>query len=64
MKCPHCGSSETRVYDTKMRNGINWRWRFCKSCNQSFTSQEKYVLFSGSKQGMIEKPHPYAAGDE
>lgn len=64
MICPHCGSKETRVFDIKMRNGINWRWRVCKSCTRTFTSQERYVHFAGKAKGMVEKPHPFAGADE
>ena len=60
MICPNCGSKETRVYDTKMRDGVYWRWKFCKSCTTSFTTHERCVKFAGQNKGMVEVEHPFA----
>ena len=43
MKCPHCGSNETKVVDKRPTEeaGVNRRRRECMSCNERFTTYER-----------------------
>ncbi len=41
MKCPSCGSAETKVIDTRESLGSNRRRRECINCSYRFTTYEK-----------------------
>lgn len=41
MKCPYCGTRDTRVIDTRQVGEGVRRRRECKSCNQRFTTYER-----------------------
>jgi len=44
MKCPFCGSTDTRVIDTtRVANGIRRR-RQCKECSRRFSTMERPIL--------------------
>lgn len=42
MKCPHCGSMQTRVLDSRFSTSTNAirRRRICTECEKRFTSYE------------------------
>jgi len=44
MKCPYCGSSETRVIDTRDTRDAVRRRRVCQGCGQRFTTYERAAL--------------------
>ncbi len=44
MKCPYCGSSETRVIDTARKEHSIRRRRECKQCDRRFSTMERAVL--------------------
>ena len=44
MKCPYCGSDETRVIDTRGATGAVRRRRQCQKCNRRFTTYERVAL--------------------
>ncbi len=46
MKCPYCGTNDTRVIDTReVGEGIRRR-RECKTCQQRFTTYERVAKIS------------------
>ncbi len=46
MKCPYCGSTQTRVIDTtRSVHGIRRR-RVCQACEQRFSTVERAILTS------------------
>lgn len=44
MKCPHCGSVESRVIDTRASGERIRRRRECSACNTRFTTYERVAL--------------------
>jgi transcriptional repressor NrdR len=44
MKCPYCGSGDTRVIDTRDARDAIRRRRVCQGCGQRFTTYERAVL--------------------
>jgi transcriptional repressor NrdR len=44
MKCPYCGSSASRVIDTRDARDAIRRRRVCKDCGQRFTTYERAIL--------------------
>ena len=44
MKCPYCGSSDSRVIDTRDARDAIRRRRVCKDCGQRFTTYERAIL--------------------
>lgn len=44
MKCPYCGSGDTRVIDTREARDAIRRRRVCQGCGQRFTTYERAVL--------------------
>ena len=42
MKCPHCGSEETRVYKTDPYQDVIKRRRECKACRKVFMTLEEF----------------------
>jgi len=60
MKCPYCGSSESRVIDTRdATQGIRRR-RECRACGQRFTTYERVTntLMVVKSDGRREPWHP------
>jgi len=43
MKCPYCGSTDSRVIDTRDAEGGIRRRRECESCGRRFTTYERVV---------------------
>ena len=46
MKCPHCGTTESRVIDTRSSGERIRRRRECLDCQKRFTTYERVVLSS------------------
>ena len=46
MKCPYCGSSDSRVVDTRPVGQAVRRRRECKDCEQRFTTYERVARVS------------------
>jgi transcriptional repressor NrdR len=44
MNCPHCGSTDSRVIDTRSSRERIRRRRECRSCNERFTTYERVAL--------------------
>jgi transcriptional repressor NrdR len=44
MKCPYCGSPDSRVIDTRDARGAVRRRRACKDCGRRFTTYERAIL--------------------
>lgn len=44
MRCPYCGSLETRVVDTARKEHTIRRRRECKHCDKRFSTMERAVL--------------------
>lgn len=44
MKCPFCGSKETRVVDTARKEHTIRRRRECKACGKRFSTMERAIL--------------------
>ena len=44
LKCPHCGTSDSRVIDTRGSGERIRRRRECLSCEERFTTYERVVL--------------------
>jgi hypothetical protein len=38
--CPHCGSDDLAVNDSRPRNNSIWRRRVCNGCTKRFTTYE------------------------
>lgn len=50
MKCPHCGSTNTRVIDSNPHKLGRIRRRECMACQERFTTLEQvYVRKSGGE---------------
>ena len=49
MKCPHCGSTKTRVLDTR----VDTRTRQCGNCAQRFQTIEVLTVYAGRDRGWI-----------
>ena len=43
MKCPHCGSFQTRVIDSRQYVTFRYRKYRCLDCDKRFTTTEKVV---------------------
>ena len=43
MKCPHCGSFQTRVIDSRQYVTFRHRKYRCMDCDKKFTTTEKVV---------------------
>ena len=41
MKCPHCGSEETRVYGKEKFSTVDKRRRECRKCLKVFMTREE-----------------------
>ena len=44
MNCPHCGSTDSRVIDTRGSRERIRRRRECRSCSERFTTYERVAL--------------------
>lgn len=44
MRCPYCGSLDTRVVDTARKEHSIRRRRECKHCDKRFSTMERAVL--------------------
>jgi transcriptional repressor NrdR len=62
MKCPHCRSSKTDVFNTRSTSfGTQiWRRRRCLECNKPFTTYEQPDLSFLKVQNDTKKPAPYS----
>lgn len=43
MKCPYCGSFQTRVVDSRQYVAFRYRKYRCLKCDERFTTTEKVV---------------------
>ena len=59
MKCPYCGSEESRVVDSRPAEDSIRRRRECESCKRRFTTYEKIetVPLMVVKKGDIREPY-------
>lgn len=44
MRCPYCGSKQTRVVDTSRKEHSIRRRRECKACEKRFSTMERAIL--------------------
>lgn len=44
MKCPYCSSTDLNVVDTRKFDTVVLRVRVCKTCHQSFQTEETIQL--------------------
>lgn len=40
LKCPNCGSEESRILDSRFQDGGKWRRRECRDCGVRFATLE------------------------
>ena len=66
MNCPYCGSSQTRVAETRdvMNGSQKRRYRKCMSCGDRFVTYEKVEekMSPRDKYGLIERLNKYHKG--
>jgi len=43
MKCPDCGSDDTRTMDSRRRDGGTYRRKVCRACDFRFSTRELHV---------------------
>jgi len=54
MKCPHCGSEQSRVTETRASAEADRRIRLCKGCGRTFQTLERVCVLAGRAAGYIE----------
>ena len=56
MNCPKCGSSSSRVLDTKNYPEMQCirRYRQCSECKCDFVTHERVAVFAGKSLGWVE----------
>jgi transcriptional regulator NrdR family protein len=55
LKCPNCGSDESRVTETKATpdGTAIARYRACKNCGNNFRTHEVLAVYAGRKRGIV-----------
>lgn len=54
MKCPHCGSEQSRVTETRASAEADRRIRLCKGCGRTYQTLERVCVFAGRAAGYVE----------
>lgn len=54
MKCPHCGSEQSRVTETRASAEADRRIRLCKGCGRTFQTLERVCVLAGRAAGYVE----------
>ncbi|QTP86384.1 transcriptional regulator [Synechococcus phage S-SRP02] len=58
MKCPHCGSEQSRVTETRASADADRRIRLCKGCGRTYQTLERVCVFAGRAAGYVEMGPP------
>lgn len=53
IKCPHCGHDASIVRELKSEDSSNRRYRICKKCAKTFTTQEFLAVYAGKARGLV-----------
>jgi transcriptional regulator NrdR family protein len=55
--CPHCGHDKSTVREVQSKTQKLRRYRICKKCGKSFTTEEFLAVFAGQSRGLVvDKP--------
>lgn len=58
INCPHCGSADSTVKETKSFPAFNRRYRVCSKCKKTYTTHEVLAVYAGKSTGMVEDLAP------